>query len=233
MVPGDALEAFYEAEHRAEKPGYLRYRIGKCHANGHGTAQNYEESARWFRQAVEEDSPFAAHSLAGQYLRGQGVEQNDGEAYRLYLKAATHEKQPNAYAQYQLGRMCREGIGTEADPEASRQWYARAYQGFLAMEETMADDRLYYRLGAMNLTGTGTEVDLKKAQQQRVIQPGVLQTAGDLGEDLLLLASEAPQSDGGGGCAAAGSTGAGSGSGRYAADPVPGCGTEAACRCRR
>ena len=160
----DAMEAFYEAEQRMEKPGYLQYRIGKCHANGHGTAQNYEESARWFRQAVDDGSPFAAYSLAGQYLRGQGVEQSDGEAYSLYLKAATHEKQPNAYAQYQLGRMCREGIGTEADQEASRQWYAKAYQGFLDMEETMADDRLYYRLGAMNLTGTGTEVNLELAR---------------------------------------------------------------------
>ena len=32
------------------------------------------------------------------------------------------------------------------------------------MEETMADDRLYYRLGSMNMTGTGTEVDLEKAR---------------------------------------------------------------------
>lgn len=32
------------------------------------------------------------------------------------------------------------------------------------MERTMADDRLYYRLGSMNLTGTGTEVDLEQAR---------------------------------------------------------------------
>ena len=160
----DALDAFYEAEQAAEKPGYLWYRIGKCHAYGHGTPQNHRDSALWFQQAVEENSPFAAYALAGQYLRGEGIEQSDSEAYRLYLQAATHEKQPNAYAMYQLGRMCQEGIGTEIDPEASRQWYAKAYQGFLAMEENMADDRLYYRLGSMNLTGTGTEVNLEQAK---------------------------------------------------------------------
>ena len=160
----DALEAFQRAEATAQKKGYLRYRIGKCHAYGHGTVQNYEESARWFRQAEEENNPFASYSLGGQYLRGQGVEQSDEEAFNHFYKAASHEKQPNAYAQYQLGRMYRDGVGTEADAEASRAWFARAYAGFLAMEETMADDRLYYRLGAMNMTGTGTETDLEQAR---------------------------------------------------------------------
>ena len=160
----DALEAFMTAEQTAEKKDYLRYRIGKCHAYGHGTEQNYEESARWFQQEVDENNPFAAYSLGGQYLRGQGVEQSETEAYSLFYMAATHEKQPNAYAQYQLGRMHRDGIGTEENLEESKLWFARAYIGFLAMEETMADDRLYYRLGSMNMTGTGTEVDLEQAR---------------------------------------------------------------------
>lgn len=113
---------------------------------------------------MDENNPFAAYSLAGQYLRGQGVEQNDAEAYSLFYIAATHEKQPNAYAQYQLGKMYRDGISTEVNLEESSLWYAKAYAGFLAVEETMADDRLYYRLGSMNITGTGTEVDLEKAR---------------------------------------------------------------------
>ena len=156
-----ALETFRKAEQTAEKKGYLRYRIGKCHAHGHGTEQNYEESARWFRQAVDENNPFAAYSLGGQYLRGQGVEQSNTEAYRLYTMAAVRG---NAYAQYQLGRMYRDGIGTGADLEDSKRWYAKAYAGFLAMEATMADDKLCYRLGSMNMTGTGTEVDLEKSR---------------------------------------------------------------------
>ena len=32
------------------------------------------------------------------------------------------------------------------------------------MEATMADDKLCYRLGSMNMTGTGTEVDLEKSR---------------------------------------------------------------------
>lgn len=155
----DALEAFHKAEQTAEKKGYLRYRIGKCYAYGYGTEQNYEEAAQWFRQAG--NNPFAAYSLGGQYLRGQGVEQSDELAYALFHMAAV---QGNAYAQYQLGKMCRDGIGTEVDPASSKQWYEKAYRSFLAMERTMADDKLYYRLGSMNLTGTGTEMDLEQAR---------------------------------------------------------------------
>lgn len=74
------------------------------------------------------------------------------------------QRTPIRYAQYQLGKMHRDGIGTEVNPEESRLWYAKACRGFLAMEENVADDRLYYRLGSMNMTGTGTEVDLERAR---------------------------------------------------------------------
>lgn len=158
---GFALTAFLNAEQTANKPGYLQYRIGKCYAGGYGTEQNYEEAAGWFWQAVDEKNPFAAYALGGQYLRGQGVEQSDMKAYSLFHMAAIRG---NAYAQYQLGRMCRAGIGTTANLEESRLWYSRAYAGFLTMEETMADDKLYYRLGSMNMTGTGTKVDMELAE---------------------------------------------------------------------
>lgn len=177
----NALEAFQKAEQTAEKKGYLRYRIGKCHAHGHGTEQNYEESARWFCQAVEENNPFAAYSLGGQYLRGQGVGQSGTEAYRLYTMAAVRG---NAYAQYQLGRMYQDGIGAEADLEDSKRWYAKAYAGFLAMEATMADDKLCYRLGSMNMTGTGTEVDLEKSRYyfEKAVELGSVDALYGLGK---------------------------------------------------
>lgn len=159
-----AYQAFTKAEHTAERKDYLRYRIGKCHAYGQGTEQSYGESARWFQMAAEDNNPFAAYALGGQYLRGQGVERSDETAYSLFYMAATHEKQPNVYAQYQLGRMYRDGIGTEKNEVESARWFTQAYNGFLEMEKAIADDKLYYRLGAMNLTGTGTGVNLAQAK---------------------------------------------------------------------
>lgn len=159
-----AYHAFIAEESKVKKKDYLQYRIGKLFSFGYGMEQDYMKAAEWYEKAVTEDNPFAAYALGSLYRRGQGVEQDDEKAYALYHMAAEHEKNPNAYAAYELGRMCKDGIGTRIDQTASDAWYRQAYQGFLIIEQNMADDKLYYRLGQMNLTGTGTEKDLPKAK---------------------------------------------------------------------
>lgn len=158
-----AHDAFLQMEKTDKRPYYWQYRIGKMYSYGYGVEQDYTASADWFTKAVDGKSPFAAYALGGQYYRGQGVEQDFSQAFSLFTIAATDTSKPNAYAQYQLGRMCKEGLGTTADHSASEHWYRQAYQGFLQIEQDMADDKLYYRLGSMNLSGTGTDVDLLQA----------------------------------------------------------------------
>ena len=160
-----AYHAFLAQEAKVKKKDYFQYRIGKLFSFGYGVEQDYGKAAEWYEKAVAEYNPFAAYALGSLYRRGQGVEQDDAEAFVLYTMAAEHEEKPNAYAAYALGRMCRDGIGTKQDKAASERWYRQAYNGFLAMEQSMADDRLYYRLGQMNLTGTGTVCDLQKAKR--------------------------------------------------------------------
>lgn len=159
-----AYHAFVAEESKAKKKDYLQYRIGKLFSFGYGVDQDYLKAAEWYEKAVGENNPFAAYALGSLYRRGQGVEQDDGKAYALYRMAAEHVEKPNVYAAYELGRMCRDGIGTKIDKAASDTWYRQAYRGFLMIEQNMADDKLYYRLGQMNLTGTGTEKDLSKAK---------------------------------------------------------------------
>ena len=160
-----SLTAFQKMEKSAKNADYWQYRIGKLYAYGHGVDQDYTTAATWFEQAVTSNNPFAAYALAGQFYRGQGVGQDDSRAFNLYSVAANHSSKPNAYAQYQLGAMWKDGIGTDADKVTSDSWYAKAYQSFLRIEQDMADDKLYYRLGSMNLHGTGTPVDLIKAKE--------------------------------------------------------------------
>ncbi len=160
-----AMTAFLKMEAKEKNKDYWQYRIGKLHSYGYGTPQDYTQSAAWFGKAVAANNPFAAYALGGQYYRGQGVEQDFQKAFAHFLAAATHESKPNAYAQYQLGAMCKDGIGTEANKVQSEQWYQEAYKGFLAIEQQMADDKLYYRLGSMNMHGVGTPKDLLKAKE--------------------------------------------------------------------
>lgn len=159
-----ALESFIQEEADTKNPAYLQYRIGKMYSFGYGVVQDYLQAAQWYEKAMTGKNVFAAYSLGNLYHRGQGVTQDEDRAYSLFLMAANDVKKPNAYAAYTLGRMCREGVGTAASKEQSDTWYRRAYQGFLSMEQTMADDKLYYRLGQMNLSGTGTDLDLENAE---------------------------------------------------------------------
>ena len=156
-----AYAAFYAKEKTAKNADYFQYRIGKLYSFGYGVEQDYGKAAKWYEKADE--NPFALYSLGVLYHRGQGVEQDEEKAFALFMKAATHSTNPNAYAQYELGKMYQDGIGTAVSPGDSAQWYHKAYQGFLRIEQNMADDKLYYRLGQMNLTGKGTEVNLSKA----------------------------------------------------------------------
>lgn len=158
-----AYAAFRAAEQTADKKDYLQYRIGKLFSFGYGVEQNYAQAAEWYGKAVVKRNPYAAYSLGGLYKRGQGVEQDDGRAFQLFRLAAEHERKPNAYAMYELGRMFKQGTGTEPDMGLSEKWYAAAYWGFVAMAETINDDKLQYRLGQMTMNGVGTEKDLLAA----------------------------------------------------------------------
>ena len=159
-----ALNAFHKRERTDQRKDYWQYRIGKMHSLGHGTDQDYEVSAQWFAKAAQEDNPYSQYALGGQYQRGQGVEQSYEQAVALYTQAAENTARPNAYAQYQLGNLYKEGLGVTVDPKQSAKLYAMAYQSFLKMEQSMADDKLYYRLGSMNLNGIGTVQNLAIAK---------------------------------------------------------------------
>ena len=156
-----ALRAFLDKLPSEKKPAYLQYRIGKMYQQGYGTEQDYSEAAAWFQKSFDLGNQYAAYSLASLYYYGNGVEQDYHKAFELYAFAA---EKGNAYAQYQLAQMLNEGIGSVKNVSSAQEWYRKAYNGFLIIENNMADDKLYYRLGQMNLNGIGTETNLDTAR---------------------------------------------------------------------
>ena len=156
-----ALTAFYEIE-TGKSHRYVEYRIGKMHAAGNGTDQDYEEAAGWFEKSASENYKYAQYSLAGLYYRGQGLEQNYNTAFVLYDKAA---RQHFPYASYELAKMYRDGIGTAKNHDAAAACFREAFLGFQQLEAQSRDDKLQYRLGQMLYTGTGTEQNIGAAVQ--------------------------------------------------------------------
>lgn len=155
---GKALTAFRVAEQSAEERQclYLQYRIGKMYAAGLGTDKDYVIAAKWFSKAATANHKYAQYSLAGLTYRGQGVEQSYENAFSLYFRSAN---QGNPYASYELAKMLRDGVGTQENAEQARQYFEKAYTGFLILESQSHDDKLQYRIGHMLHTGTGTKQD--------------------------------------------------------------------------
>lgn len=161
-----ALAGFQKAASTEKKPAYYQYRVGKMYAMGYGVEQDYLEAARWYERAVQYNNyPFAAYALGCLYLRGQGVEKDESRALELFLTAAEHEKQPNAYAMYEIGKMYRKGVGTEINESKADYWDKLAYQAFVTLEKACPDDKLQYRLGYMALHGIGTDSSPETAYQ--------------------------------------------------------------------
>lgn len=156
-----ALATFHAVEDQKENR-YAEHRIGKLYAAGLGCEQDYGEAARWFRLSADKGYKYAQYSLADLFRRGQGVEQNDARALELYTASA---QQDFPYAAYELGKMYRDGIGCEKDAEASEQWYRKAFDRFLELEQQSHDDKLQYRIGWLFLHGVGTGKDEAAARE--------------------------------------------------------------------
>jgi len=103
------------------------------------------------------------YKMAKQHLHGDeaaGVLQ-DFEAARKYFLEEAEEDNP--LAMYELGRMSADGLGCEADPVESHQWYEKALDGFYEAEIKEAWKYTEYRLGKMYAAGLGIEQDYEQA----------------------------------------------------------------------
>ena len=127
------------------------------------------------------------YKLARKYLHGtKDVEQDFSQAFVLFLAEA---ETGNAFAMYDLGRMCADGLGCEPDPEAAQNWYQKALTAFLAAELT-AEERqlpyLWYRIGKMYVAGLGTEQDYASAAEWFSRQsPGITNMPNTLWPDCI------------------------------------------------
>lgn len=89
------------------------------------------------------------------YLYGSEGQPPDFErAYALFLEEA---QRGNALAMCDLGRMCADGLGRAPDPEQSQEWYAKALDAFLTIEEIEPSRYVQYRIGKLYAGGLGTE----------------------------------------------------------------------------
>lgn len=100
------------------------------------------------------------YKQARRYLYGSGNVMQDFTQARTLLREEAEAG--NALAMHDLGRMCADGLGQDADQDAAQEWYAKALQAFHGAEkEAKEGERLYlqYRIGKIYAAGLGAEQD--------------------------------------------------------------------------
>jgi hypothetical protein len=105
-----------------------------------------------YRLAAKEGNAEAQFNLGLCYRRGEGVEQNDVEAFRWFQLAA---EQGGALAQCNLGSSYYLGEGVEKSEDEAVRWFE------LAAEQGLAHAQ--HNLGFCYSTGVGVGIDLEKA----------------------------------------------------------------------
>src|SRR5438552_1072875 len=64
--------------------------LGVRYLLGRGVPQNDDKAFEYFKQAANEDDPFAQNELAYMYAAGKGTPRNNALAFKFYQKAAEH-----------------------------------------------------------------------------------------------------------------------------------------------
>ena len=98
-------------------------KLGTIYATGQSVKQDYQEAARWYRQAADQGHAGAQTALGELYEAGQGVPRDDAEAAKWYRRAA---EQGHAPAQYSLAILYVMGKGVPHDNAEALKWYRQA-----------------------------------------------------------------------------------------------------------
>lgn len=164
FAPGPTLAADFET-------GLKAFRAG-----------NIEQALKEWQPLARAGEPNAQHSLGMMYEYGHGLERDDVEAAKWYLKAA---EQNISEAQYRLAVFYDYGWGVGPDANLAAKWYEQAaYRG-----HPFAQHDLAY----MYLKGTGVPKD--KIQAYKWLKIASVQRGDLMGKHLLSVSKTMTSSE--------------------------------------
>ena len=137
---------------------------------------DFDNKARWFRKAAEQNHAKAQNKLGYCYEKGQGVKFDEKEAAKWYRKSA---EQGYAVAQFNLGTCYYYGTGVKKDYHEAVKWYRLAadqnyhraqnnlgvcYEYGLGVEKDPTEATKWYKLAAKNGNKSAKENILKSIE---------------------------------------------------------------------
>lgn len=125
-----ALQGFL-AQNKESPDTWLQYRIAEMYEHGKGGDANPSAAFQYYKQAADAGHTPAAFQVGYAYHTGNGVPVNETFAQRYFKKAfqgfmKQEQQDPNAYTEFQIGRMYERGFGTEKDRDKAQEWYQKS-----------------------------------------------------------------------------------------------------------
>lgn len=146
----DALNLCKQAA--AQGNASAQQNLGLLYFNGKGTAQDFQEAAKWTRLAAVQGDALAQSFLGIMYFDGKGVSQDYHEAEKWFRLAAA---QGNGSAHFFIGAMYAQGLGMAQDYREAAKWYR------LAAAQGSEGARI--NLSMMYILGRGVPKDFVRA----------------------------------------------------------------------
>jgi len=158
LTPAISQPSFAQAAEGSQKGPWVLFRFGfSAYKNG-----RKDEALKAYRDAAEQGHAGARWKLATMYASGDGVQEDDYEAFRLYEGLVNEGAAPGtrdetfvAHALMSMANYLRRGIPNSpvsADPSRARQLFLQAASQF-------GDADAQFELGRMYLVGEGGPSD--------------------------------------------------------------------------
>lgn len=119
---------------------------GQEHTSAKISAKKIEDDITTLKKSAEQGKPAAQVTLGKMYADGNGVPQDDAQAFSWYQKAA---EQGDVRGECNLGQSYAEGRGVTRDYTQAVSWYRKAAE--------QGDAESQYRLGSMYHKGQGVQ----------------------------------------------------------------------------
>ncbi|MBF0371226.1 MAG: SEL1-like repeat protein [Magnetococcales bacterium] len=121
--PPSSAKRGFSPPQEVEEPASNDYEGVMAKAHEAYAREEYAQAVRWLEQAMVEEEPDAPVYLAEMYLEGQGVEHDELEAAKLFMKAA---EGGHTHAQFRLAELLIEGRGVTQDYDLAMLWLRKS-----------------------------------------------------------------------------------------------------------
>lgn len=125
-----ALEGLTEQEKEIHDT-FTEIRLGNMYLNGQGTQVDIDKAIEWLNKAAEQDNADALYQLGYIYSNEEYSCFDTEKAYDYYARALdiyirAEGENSNATAEYRIGRMYINGMGTDINVDEGVKWLERA-----------------------------------------------------------------------------------------------------------